>query len=71
MQGANGRAHLIIAVACDVFHKKVDEACIALQNVEQLQCAIAGLRQLYGRFDGLRNRFDKTELPSDVVWQDA
>ena len=71
VQGAYRRADLIVAVGCNVFHQEVDEACIALQDVKQLQRAIAGLRKLYCRFDGLRNRFDKTELRSDVVRQDA
>ena len=48
MQIPDGRAHLIVRIRADVFHQKVDEARIALQNAKNLQRPIGGLRDAGG-----------------------
>lgn len=71
VNSANSRSHLIVAVRLDVFHQEVDKPRVALEDVKQLQCAVAYLRQFHGWFYGFRKGLDETELRSDIVWQNA
>ena len=68
VNGAYGRADLIVRIRRDIFHQKVDPARIALQDAEDLQSAVTDVDfGRFRRFDGLR----VTEMRRDVFRQDA
>jgi hypothetical protein len=71
MQIADRRTHLIVGVRGDVFHQKVDEAGVALEDPENLERAIGGLGDP-GGWGGLRWRWRfflrKAEILRDVGW---
>src|SRR5580692_7533807 len=68
----NRRSDLIVLESGDVFHQKVYEPRIALQRLEQLQCAIARLHLGGRRRRGSgRLRLRETKLGGDVFRQGA
>ena len=75
VQIADGRAHLIVGVGADIFHEKVDQARVALQNSQDLERAVGGLGCANGG-GGLGGRlalllWRKTKLLRDVGGQFA
>lgn len=41
MDGADGGANLIVGISGDVLHEEIDPAGVALQDTEDLKCAVA------------------------------
>ena len=71
MKAANRCADLVVSIAGDVFHQEINDARIALQDMQNLQGAIA---YFYLRLFRYRNRglaLCVTELLSDIFRQYA
>src|ERR1700761_3806348 len=68
MNAPHGGTNLVIGVRGDIFHEKVNPAGITLQDMQDLQCAVAYVD--FRRFRGLYG-FGVAEMRRDVCRQCA
>ncbi len=67
MQVANRGADLVIGVTGDVFHKKIDQSGIPLENLKKLKGPVTDLHYRCRRRNDRRFCFDKTELDGHIL----
>lgn len=73
MEAANGRSDLIVGISGDVFHEEIDQARIALKDLQDLKRAITGLDfwLLYRRRNGNRLSFREAKVSSYILRQNT
>ena len=70
VHAADGCADLIVGIGADVFHEEIDQARIALEDLQDLQGSVAGFD--FGKLDYRRGLYFRKAIGSgDVFGQNA